>query len=114
MDSIPLRTLVAERQRSLNVCRDDVTEPPSRWVGPASAARTAIDDDALAQRFARLTEQQQLILRYLAEGETDRMIARRAGVTPRTVTRRISEIYQELQVESRFQAGVAAHRLGLV
>jgi DNA-binding CsgD family transcriptional regulator len=113
VDSTPLRTLVAERQRSLNVGRGDVAESHSRRAAPA-AAGTAVDDDALAQRFASLTEQQQLILRYLAEGETDRMIARRVGVTPRTVTRRIAEIYQELQVESRFQAGVVAHRLGLV
>jgi DNA-binding CsgD family transcriptional regulator len=72
------------------------------------------EHDTLARRYALLTPQQQLVLRCLAAGETDRMIAHRAGVTPRTVTRRIAEIYQVLKVESRFQAGVVAHRLGLV
>ena len=125
VDSTPLRTKLADRQRSLSTGREELGAareelgaglPAAPGVGgrPAAAEGKAVDDAALAQRYARLTQQQQVILRYLAEGETDRMIARRTGVTPRTVTRRIAEIYQELQVESRFQAGVVAHRLGLV
>jgi DNA-binding CsgD family transcriptional regulator len=54
------------------------------------------------------------ILRLLAEGQTDQSIARALGITTRTVTRRISEIYDLLGVESRFQAGVAAKELGIV
>jgi DNA-binding NarL/FixJ family response regulator len=50
----------------------------------------------------------------LADGATDRGIARVLAVAPRTVTRRISELFVELGVESRFQAGIAAHRLGVV
>lgn len=123
VDSAPLRTVLANRQRALSSTHEgqagEDPQPGRSAAGgsgaagaPASAA--ALDDAALAQRYARLTPQQQLVLRYLAEGETDRMIARRTGVTPRTVTRRVAEIYQALQVESRFQAGVVAHRLGLV
>lgn len=54
------------------------------------------------------------ILRLLAEGQTDQSIARAMGITTRTVTRRISEIYEVLGVESRFQAGIAAKELGIV
>ncbi|HEY6793880.1 MAG TPA: helix-turn-helix domain-containing protein [Kineosporiaceae bacterium] len=61
-----------------------------------------------------LTRQHLTILRYLAEGATDQGIARALGVTPRTVTRRLNEIYEVLGVQSRFQAGSAARRLGLV
>lgn len=123
VDSIPLRTMLASRQRSTSSGQerlaDDVLLPgpaPSVRSGEATpgASAKALDDAALAQRYARLTPQQQIVLRYLAEGQTDRMIARRTGVTPRTVTRRIAAIYQVLEVNSRFQAGVVAHRLGLV
>lgn len=120
IDSTPLRTLMADRRRASQRDRDELVRQrprPGRAITAStetSARDAGLDDSLLAQRYARLTAQQQLILRCLAEGETDRMIARRAGVTPRTVTRRIAEIYQELQVESRFQAGVVAHRLGLV
>lgn len=123
VDSTPLRTVLAGRQLALQGegvirGRADASAAPvplGRQGAPAEqAAGGALDDVALAQRYARLSPQQQLILRCLAEGETDRMIARRTGVTPRTITRRIAEIYQELSVESRFQAGVVAHRLGLV
>ena len=54
------------------------------------------------------------ILRLLAEGQTDQSIARSMGITTRTVTRRVSEIYEVLGVESRFQAGIAAKELGIV
>ncbi len=64
--------------------------------------------------YAQLSSQQRTILTCLAEGDTDSTIARRLGVTGRTVTRRISQIYQVLGVDSRFQAGVVAQRLGLI
>jgi DNA-binding CsgD family transcriptional regulator len=104
VDSVPLQSMLSGRHSE--------SEP-----GSVSVVESAVDkpeDLALAHRFATLTAQQKAILRCLAEGATDQMIARRLGVTGRTVTRRIAEVYETLQVESRFQAGVAAHRLGLV
>jgi DNA-binding CsgD family transcriptional regulator len=136
VDSEPFRTALASRRRRPAPAADGVggcltpqssgapqsSDAPQLSGAPQSsdapqssgAPQSQADDEALARRYARLTAQQQLILRYLAEGQTDGMIARRVGVTPRTVTRRIAEIYRELEVESRFQAGVVAHRLGLV
>jgi DNA-binding NarL/FixJ family response regulator len=61
-----------------------------------------------------LSPAHEAILRLLAEGQTDRSIARSLGVTPRTVTRRIAEIFELLGVDSRFQAGIAAKELGIV
>jgi DNA-binding NarL/FixJ family response regulator len=61
-----------------------------------------------------LTPQQQAIIRYLAEGETDQAIARQLGVTTRTVTRRLGEIYDALGARSRFQAGMIARSQGLI
>ena len=98
VDSVPLQAMLTEKQ--------------SGFSSPAAASGP--EDRVLERRFAALTPQQQVILRCLAEGETDQTIARRLGVTARTVSRRITEVYEVLQVDSRFQAGVAACRLGLV
>jgi DNA-binding CsgD family transcriptional regulator len=98
VDSVPLQAVLAGHRPAESSA--EITRAP--------------DDLALERRFASLNEQQRTILRCLAEGETDRMISRRLGVTSRTVTRRIAEVYEVLRVESRFQAGVAASRLGLV
>lgn len=52
------------------------------------------------------------LLRGLATGEKDEVIARRLGMSVRTCRRRISALLQELGATSRFQAGVRAARLG--
>ena len=104
VDSVPLQSMLSGRNPELESGSVAVSEP-------------SVDEPealALAHRFATLTPQQKTILRCLAAGATAQMIARRLGVTGRTVTRRIAEVYETLRVESRCQAGVAAHRLGLV
>ncbi|MFI9254485.1 LuxR C-terminal-related transcriptional regulator [Streptomyces sp. NPDC053069] len=53
------------------------------------------------------------IVRLLAEGAKDEVIARRLAMSVRTVRKHISEITQTLGAESRFQAGVLAARAGL-
>ncbi len=63
---------------------------------------------------AALGSAHQAVLRLLAEGHTDQSIARVLGVTTRTVGRRVNEIYQVLEVDSRFQAGIRARELGIV
>ncbi|MEY9932413.1 DNA-binding CsgD family transcriptional regulator/sugar-specific transcriptional regulator TrmB [Catenulispora sp. GP43] len=52
------------------------------------------------------------ILRMLANGETDEHIARRLGVSTRTVGRKASELMRRLGTRSRFQMGVRASELG--
>ncbi|MFJ9522862.1 helix-turn-helix domain-containing protein [Kitasatospora sp. NPDC101801] len=56
----------------------------------------------------------QRILELLAEGAKDAVIARKLGVSLRTCRRHVAEILLELGAVSRFQAGAAAARLGLV
>lgn len=73
---------------------------------PGVGRRTALTET--------LTPQHLTILRCLADGATDQTVARALGITPRTVTRRLNEIYDALGVRSRFQAGLAARRMGLV
>ncbi|WP_051966300.1 helix-turn-helix transcriptional regulator [Kitasatospora mediocidica] len=54
------------------------------------------------------------ILDLLASGLKDDVVARRIGMSSRTFRRHISSIMDELGADSRFQAGVAAARAGLV
>ncbi|WP_409462525.1 BTAD domain-containing putative transcriptional regulator [Amycolatopsis sp. GA6-003] len=54
------------------------------------------------------------ILRQLLSGATDLTASRRLGLSPRTFSRRVSELLDYLGVESRFQAGVEASKRGWV
>jgi DNA-binding CsgD family transcriptional regulator/sugar-specific transcriptional regulator TrmB len=54
------------------------------------------------------------ILELLAAGQKDETIARKLGMSLRTARRHIADIMQRLNAESRFQAGVAAVRSGLM
>ncbi len=55
-----------------------------------------------------------MLLRQLSQGAKDEQIARSLGVSLRTVRRRMSDLFEELGVESRFQAGVEAVRRGWI
>lgn len=54
-----------------------------------------------------------LVLRLLADGLTDDAVARRIGVSVRTVRNDVASVMVSLGARSRFQAGVRAARLGL-
>lgn len=66
------------------------------------------------EQEGELTEQHRTTMRLLANGLTDERIARKLGVSLRTVSRLVSEIMRYLQADSRFQAGVLAVTHGLV
>lgn len=69
---------------------------------------------AAAFETGDLTDQHRTALRLLANGLTDERIARKLGVSLRTVSRLVSEIMRYLEAESRFQAGVIASNQGLI
>ncbi|OIJ27740.1 helix-turn-helix transcriptional regulator [Nocardioides luteus] len=56
--------------------------------------------------------ERRLLLVELASGAQDEQIARRLGVSLRTVRRRVAELLEELGASSRFEAGVEAARRG--
>jgi DNA-binding CsgD family transcriptional regulator len=91
VDSVPLAGAAEDRSAVPETVRIEQTSPP-----------------------LLLTDQHKTIMSYLADGATDQAIARSLGVTTRTVTRRMNEIYQALGVQSRFQAGAMARRMGLI
>jgi DNA-binding CsgD family transcriptional regulator len=68
-------------------------------------------DDGL-EEVAR--ELDHTIVRLLASGLKDEALARRLGMSLRTIRRHIANIMQELGATSRFQAGVVAAQRGLL
>lgn len=50
----------------------------------------------------------------LEDGHTDEVIARKLGVSIRTVRRLMADLLKTLNAESRFQAGVQATRRGWI
>jgi two-component system, NarL family, nitrate/nitrite response regulator NarL len=58
--------------------------------------------------FDQLNPRERAILRYLAEGETNARIARRIGVSEKTIRNQLSVIFGKLGVRDRVQAALRA------
>jgi DNA-binding CsgD family transcriptional regulator len=67
----------------------------------------------VAGRGAR-RDQRRFLLQQLSAGEQDEQIARRLGLSLRTVRRRVADLMTELGADTRFQAGVEAARRGWI
>jgi DNA-binding NarL/FixJ family response regulator len=67
-----------------------------------------------ARALARLTPRERQVLALLAEGLSTRQIAKRLGLSERTVESHIGNVYQKLDVRTRVQALYRAAGLGLV
>jgi DNA-binding CsgD family transcriptional regulator len=77
------------------------------WTHARDAA--ALLNDA-GDPEAEITAEERLLLQLLSNGLKDEAVAKRLGVSVRTVRRKISEIELRLRASSRFQAGVMAAR----
>jgi RNA polymerase sigma factor (sigma-70 family) len=67
-----------------------------------------------ARALAELTPREREVLALLAEGRSTRQIAKKLGLSERTVESHIGNIYQKLRVRTRVQALYRAAGLGLV
>jgi len=63
---------------------------------------------------AELTERERDILAGVARGERSKEIARRLGITTRTVATHLTNIYTKLDVDSRASAVAVAMERGLL
>lgn len=69
-------------------------------------------DDA---RHPKLSPAERAVLGEVARGFSNAEIARRRGVSPRTIANQLAQLFRKLGVHSRFEAlRVAGHRAGLV
>jgi len=64
------------------------------------------------EKTQELTPGEMEVLRLVAEGLDNKSIARRLNLSQRTVTNRLSEIYQKLHIANRTQAALLALRRG--
>jgi DNA-binding NarL/FixJ family response regulator len=62
----------------------------------------------------QLTNREQEVLQLVAKGYTDRRIAQALLISPRTVNRHLSNIFDKLAVPCRTAAVAYAIRVGLV
>lgn len=86
-----------------------VVEALGLWFEEMWARAAPVGDVTLAADDGR-----RFLLEQLAAGAQDEQMARRLGVSLRTVRRRVAELMQELGAGSRFQAGVEATRRGWI
>ncbi|GAA2208799.1 hypothetical protein GCM10009850_042570 [Nonomuraea monospora] len=66
------------------------------------------------QTRPRLTPREHSVLRLLAEGLTAKEMARRLGVSPRTVGKHQENLYRKLRTSDRLTAVLRGYALGLL
>ncbi|MFH9292337.1 helix-turn-helix transcriptional regulator [Streptomyces sp. NPDC017520] len=59
--------------------------------------------------FTTLTEREREVLALLGGGEQNRWLARRLGITERTVRAHTSSIVRKLHLKSRFEAAIVSN-----
>jgi DNA-binding CsgD family transcriptional regulator len=77
--------------------------------GTESANRPLLEADRLG-----LTDRELEVLALLADGRTNTQIAKALFISPKTASAHVSHILSKLDVKSRVEAAITAHRLGLV
>ena len=84
-----------------------------RGRGPLTREIGSDADADAAKRVQSLTPRQKMVLCYLADGRSNKEIARKLGVIDGTVKAHVKSIMQKLQVHNRTQAAMMAARFGL-
>ena len=78
----------------------------------------AAADDAFIRSAPRerdgITAQDTELLKLLVQGATDEQVARRLGVSMRTVRRMVSKLSEQVGASGRFELGVRAAQRGWV
>ncbi len=71
------------------------------------------EEQHVVSPFASLTPRESEILRHLAEGQSNKVIARHLGISDGTVKLHVKAILRKLEVHSRVEAAVIAVERGL-
>ena len=122
---LPHETIVIDRRVMILAGRDGpgpreytVTTSPTLVSGVYSLFAAAWDAAAELTAYLRgdaphLDDDSRAVLRTLGAGYTDETAARHLGLSLRTYRRRVAELMDALEADSRFQAGLRAGELGL-
>ncbi|SCL14847.1 two component transcriptional regulator, LuxR family [Micromonospora nigra] len=91
-----------------------VLGPGVRLPGSVAPAGRSLSPAVLPPPFDQLTPREQEFLRHLAAGESNPVIARRFGVSAKTVRNQMSTVFAKLGVGDRVQAALLARDAGIV
>ena len=94
-------------QKGKNVVAQDLTDALARMV----QGETPIEDEK--GPFSELTPREREILCLLAEGQSNKLIARNLGISDGTVKLHVKAILRKLGIHSRVEAAVIAVEQGL-
>jgi DNA-binding NarL/FixJ family response regulator len=83
------------------------------WPLDPRAARLLLGEGGGRPSGPRLSEREQEVLGLVAAGLPNKLIARRLGITERTVKAHLTRIFEQLGVTDRTQAALWAQRHGL-
>lgn len=107
MEPDELVSALRDIEKGKNVVAKDLTDALARMV----QGETSIDDEA--GPFADLTPREREILCLLAEGQSNKLIARNLGISDGTVKLHVKAILRKLGIHSRVEAAVIAVEQGL-
>ena len=82
------------------------------WPLDPRAARVVLGDGGRAER-PRLSDREREVLGLVTQGLSNKLIARRLGITERTVKAHLTRVFEQLGVSDRTQAALWAERNGL-
>src|SRR5215470_8657409 len=85
-----------------------------RGIGAAAVGESLVSPAIAGKIRAELSERELDVLKLIAAGNDNAMIAAQLHISPKTVKNHISNILMKLQIENRIQAAVYAVRSGLV
>ena len=107
MEPDELVSALRDIEKGKNVVAQDLTDALARMV----QGETTLDDDA--GPFSDLTPREREILCLLAEGQSNKLIARNLGISDGTVKLHVKAILRKLGIHSRVEAAVIAVEQGL-
>lgn len=103
--------------------KDADPEDLAKAVRSAARGETPVDPRAASVLLARreaarpatdLTDREMDVLVLVAEGLPNKLIARKLGISEKTVKTHLTHVFQRIGVSDRTQAALWAHRVGLV
>ncbi len=102
--------------RGETLLQPDIMARLLAYTAPPTSTTYTISSSPLVTRpgHIQLTERERDILAGVARGERSKEIARRLGITTRTVATHLTSIYNKLDVDSRASAVAVAMERGLL
>jgi DNA-binding NarL/FixJ family response regulator len=87
------------------------------WLGARLTARThtkGFEQNTAALRSLKITKRETSVLTLLAQGQSNKEIARSMGISPNTVKTHMAHLYEKLDVSKRVNAVQKAKALQLI